>query len=333
MSTSQLSKTDLFDQLVGNLMKMNADIRATAIVDRDGLIIYSKLRERETDAGDGTVKDDDEDVIGTVTAMFDTFIQRIKTDFGSAEDFINIITVDENKILFAAAGPDAILTVLAHQYASDIPLKVLSNHIAKKVHAILEGKQIDPKIPPILIAVANMRSGALPAGDFQAKIIVLGSPGVGKTSFIRRFVDNKFQKSYVSTIGVDISRKTIALNESCVVSESLWDIGGQWSQLAPYRKRFYQGANFAFVMFDLTQHKTFKNLEKWIDDLQKHTQVRVPLLLIGNKADLAEIDVEEELIITFAEKLQCPYLLTSALTGINVDSAFQYAAYKFLESI
>ncbi|MHA1744818.1 MAG: GTP-binding protein [Promethearchaeota archaeon] len=317
------TKPERFDQLIESLMNTNSDIRAIAIVDKDGLIIHSKLREQETD----------ENIIGTVTAVFDSFIQRIKTDFGSAEDFVNIITVDENKILFAAAGPDAILTILAHERASDIPLKVLGNHIAKKIHSVLEGKEVDPTIPQIVIAVANMRTGALPEGDYHAKIIVLGSPGVGKTSLIRRFVDNKFQTSYVSTIGVDISRKTVKLNETCVVSESLWDIGGQWSQLAPYRKKFYQGANFAFVVFDLTRLATFENTKKWIEDLRKSTRDNIPLILIGNKADLAEKKVDDELIKALAEKLKCHYLETSALVGLNVLAAFQYAAYKYLENI
>ena len=75
-------------------------------------------------------------------------------------------------------------------------------------------------------------------------------------------------------------------------------------------------------------------MEKWITDLQKHTRMRIPLLLIANKADLTDTaEVSEEQIKEYAEKLRCPYLITSALTGINVDSAFQYAAYKFLESI
>ena len=326
MSTtkSELSKSELFNQLISNLMKISPEIRATTIVDRDGLIIHSQMRDEDTD----------EDIIAATTSVFDIFINRVKKDFGSAEDFVNLMTVDENKFVFAAAGPNAILTILAQQHASDIPLKVLGNHIAKQVCSILEGKQIDPKIPPIVSAVANMRSGSLPTGDYQIKIIVLGSPSVGKTSLIRRFVDNKFKDSYVSTIGVDITRKTLPLEENCIVSESLWDIGGQWNQLSPYRIRFYQGANFAFVVFDLTRKSTFENLQKWIDDLQKHTQTRIPLLLIANKADLTEeVDVDEELIKAFAEKLRCPYLITSALTGINVEAAFQFAAFTYLESI
>ena len=244
---SSTSKTDWFDQLISNLMEKNTDIISAAIVDQNGLIIHSKMRDEDTD----------DDVIAATTSVFDIFISRVKKEFGSAEDFVNIITVGENKFLFAAAGPDAILTLLAHERASDIPLKVLGNHIAKKIHSVLEGKHVDPKIPAIVIAVANMRTGALPDGDYHAKIIVLGSPGVGKTSLIRRFVDNKFETSYVSTIGVDISRKTVRLNESCVVNESLWDIGGQWNALQPYRRKFNQGANFAFVVFDMYRRSTF----------------------------------------------------------------------------
>ncbi len=319
-----MSTTEIFDKLIGNLMESISLIQATAIVDNDGLIIYSKIRDPETH----------DEIIGTVTAVFKEFIERIKKDFGSAESFVNVSTIDDKKFVFAKAGPNATLTLLAETEASDSQLKVYSNHVAKKISLILnEETDVDLEIPPIVEVVSNMRSGTFPYGDFQSKIIVLGEPMVGKTSLIRRFVDQKFTESYVSSIGVDISRKIVDLSKKCTVSLAIWDIGGQIQNMAPYRKRFYQGANLVILVTDVTRRKTFENLDKWIEDLNQFLERDIPYLLIGNKIDLPNFEVQESEVKEKAEMLNCPYLLTSAKTGNNVDDAFNYCAYKFCEKL
>ena len=317
-----MAKTNKFDELISNLLDSLKEIQAAAIVDRNGLIIFSKIKDMD--------KEDDE--IGTVTAMFDSFIERIKKDFGAATNFINITLVDENKYLFATAGPEAILTVISDKSISDNSLKVFGSHVANKIKLILEGEElINLDIPPIIPILSNMREGKLPEGNFSVKIIVLGAPGVGKTSLIRRFVDDKFAESYVSTIGVDISRKEVKINENCIVNEALWDIGGQAQEMAPYRKRFYQGANFAFLVFDITRKDTFEKIHSWEKDLETSINRRLSVILIANKTDLENSEVTLEDIEQKASSLNCPYLLCSARSGSNVNDAFRYAAYKFLE--
>ncbi|QEE16516.1 GTP-binding protein [Promethearchaeum syntrophicum] len=311
---------DQFNELISNLLSSLEEIKAAAIVDKDGLLIFSKIK--------GMDKDDE---IGTVTAVFDSFIGRIKKDFGTASNFINITLVDENKFMFATAGPKAILTVIADVSISDNRLKVFGSHVANKIKLILEGEEIDYEIPPIINILSKMREGKLPLGEFSVKIIVLGAPGVGKTSLIRRFVDDKFAESYVSTIGVDISRKEVIINEKCTVNESLWDIGGQAQEMAPHRKRFYQGANFAFLVFDISRKKTFEKIDSWEKDLETSINRQLSVILIANKTDLETHEVDLEEIKQKATELNCPYLLCSARTGSNVMDAFRYAAYKFLE--
>lgn len=319
-----MSKTDIFKELIDNLMKSIPLIKAVAIVDNDGLIIFSSLQN----------PDDNDDVIGTVTAVFKDFIERIKTDYGSAESFVNVSTIDEKKFVFAKASSEATLTLVAEKEANDNRLKVYSSHIAKKIHLILnEETEIDLTIPPIVEVVSNMRSGSLPTGDYQSKIIVLGEPMVGKTSLIRRFVDQKFKESYVSSIGVDISRENVELSKKCTVSLMIWDIGGQIQNMAPYRKRFYQGANLAILVLDISRKKTIDNLDRWVDDLNKYLDHPIPFLVIANKIDLEKHEITEEEIKEKADSLNSPYLLTSALTGSNVDEAFQYCAYKFCERL
>ncbi|CAD6187547.1 unnamed protein product [Caenorhabditis auriculariae] len=58
------------------------------------------------------------------------------------------------------------------------------------------------------------------------KILVIGDPGTGKTSIIRRFVHNVFTANYKATIGVDFALKVLALDENSVVHLQIWDISG-----------------------------------------------------------------------------------------------------------
>jgi Ras-related protein Rab-7L1 len=59
------------------------------------------------------------------------------------------------------------------------------------------------------------------------KIIVIGDPTVGKTSFIQRYVQNSFKSNYKGTVGVDFALKIVKLSERQSVRLQLWDIAGK----------------------------------------------------------------------------------------------------------
>ena len=79
-----------FDELISNLLNSLEEIQAAAIVDKDGLIIFSKIR--------GMDKEDEG--IGTITTVFESFIERVKKDLGTVTNFVNITLIDENKYCF-----------------------------------------------------------------------------------------------------------------------------------------------------------------------------------------------------------------------------------------
>jgi small GTP-binding protein len=80
--------------------------------------------------------------------------------------------------------------------------------------------------------------------------MVLGDPSVGKTSLIRRFVENRFSEEYLTTIGVEFLKKELLIDEKTKVTLVLWDVAGQakWTQ---FKKAYYQGALF------INQYKGF----------------------------------------------------------------------------
>jgi len=156
---------------------------------------------------------------------------------------------------------------------------------------------------------------------YRFKIIVCGDPGVGKTSVVLAFTDKAFRRTYIPTMGVNISEKIIKYNDS-LVEFIIWDVAGQ-AKFQMMRKHFYQSADAQILMLDLTRPKTFQNISSWYSDIEEHLGEKTPGLIIANKKDLInDRNVSKEQIKDIEKKLNLNVLETSALTGENVDESF-----------
>jgi Ras-related protein Rab-6A len=158
---------------------------------------------------------------------------------------------------------------------------------------------------------------------FRFKVIVCGDSEVGKTSVILRFTNKAFRRTYIPTIGVNISEKTVYLkSKKAKIEFVLWDIAGQ-TKFQKARPHFYQGADGVLLVFDLTRPATFKSVPKWYQDIKVTLKAELFGYLLGNKSDLVDqrkVNVEE--IGTLSKDLHLEYIETSALSGANVDNAF-----------
>ncbi|MHA1371603.1 MAG: Rab family GTPase, partial [Promethearchaeota archaeon] len=124
------------------------------------------------------------------------------------------------------------------------------------------------------------------------------------------------------TVSLPLTRAKLSLN--------IWDLGGQES-FADVRTHYYQGAKACFLVFDLTDKNSFKNIKIWNEEKKKHVGDIITILL-GNKNDLADKRVvSNEEIIKMINELNVSFFETSALTGANVQDAFNLIAYKLLE--
>jgi len=170
--------------------------------------------------------------------------------------------------------------------------------------------------------------------DYQFKIIIVGDPSVGKTSLILRYTNNAFRRSYVPTLGVQVSDKIFTI-ENSVVQLTLWDIGGQ-QKFQTMRQQFYLGSDAIFLMFDLTKPDSFNNIPKWFSDITNRLSDRFKGLIgfiIGNKKDLIEQrKVTNEMALNLASQLNLGFIETSALLGENVDYAFSTIANLLYKS-
>jgi len=169
--------------------------------------------------------------------------------------------------------------------------------------------------------------------SIPAKIIIIGDPKVGKTSLILKYVKNQIDSEYLPTVGSRISKEPVKLllgKEIINVSLLIWDIAGQ-KQFKILRKVYYNGAKGVILVFDLTNPQTLANLPDWHTEAVGFGLGNVPMVLVGNKDDLAdERAVSEEDVNQVKESTGIAnYFETSALTGTRVTEMF----YSIAEQI
>ena len=167
--------------------------------------------------------------------------------------------------------------------------------------------------------------------DYRLKLVVVGDPGVGKTSTILRFTDNAFLRTYVPTLGVSITEKLFNA-QSGIIEMILWDIAGQ-AKFETMRRHFYQGSEAILLIFDLTNRMSFTSIKNWYHDvmnnMEKHHHKMVGYIF-GNKSDLTEVrKVKLVEALALAKELNLKYIETSAKTGKNVE----YAFYDIAETV
>lgn len=117
------------------------------------------------------------------------------------------------------------------------------------------------------------------------KIVFLGDQSVGKTSLITRFMYDTFDDQYAATIGIDFLLKTMYLEDNKTIRLQLWDTAGQerFRSLIP---SYIRDSHVAVICYDITNKKSFENLNKWIQDVKLERGDDVIIVVVGNKSDL-----------------------------------------------
>jgi Ras-related protein Rab-7A len=169
------------------------------------------------------------------------------------------------------------------------------------------------------------------------KVIILGDSGVGKTSLMNQYVNKKFTNQYKATIGADFLTKEVMLEDKLVTMQ-IWDTAGQ-ERFQSLGVAFYRGADACVLVYDITNQKSFDQLDSWRDEFLIQAGPKdpenFPFVLLGNK-----VDKENERRVTTNKARQwcnskaensIPHYETSAKEAVYVEQAFQTIAIAALQ--
>jgi len=150
--------------------------------------------------------------------------------------------------------------------------------------------------------------------------VVMGSAGVGKSAITLRFVNRQFEPRYDPTIE-DRYQKILEYQGVPLVLEIL-DTAGRDTFSAMRELYMKNGEGFVLV-YSITSQNSLEHLHSIIEDIMRYKNAKVPMVVVGNKCDLAkkrEVDPKDGKEV--AKEYSCPFFESSAKTDINITEVF-----------
>jgi small GTP-binding protein len=159
--------------------------------------------------------------------------------------------------------------------------------------------------------------------DKVYKVLLLGDSSVGKTCFMSRYVDDRFEHTHISTIGLDYRLKTMKIGNDNIKIQ-IWDTAGQ-DRFKSITRTYFKGANGVLLLYDITSMNSFRNIKNWLDQIKENTSDKLVVVLVGNKCDL---DSERQISVDDGKQLAEHYGIkfffeTSVKKNINVNECFE----------
>jgi small GTP-binding protein len=329
--------SEQFSLLLNNFLEKNEEVESLIVSDQQGLMIAGEKREEI-----------DMEIVSVLTAVVNPILERIRNEFAFQKFGTASFDTDNFRLLFISIDEEHILSLVLDSLASIDKISPYAFFLAEKIAQIIEtpmDRELQLNVPDFQYdsdpstrlkhQIYQMRLET--GGIYRFKFIIIGDHEVGKTSLVRRFVENKFSDDYRATIGLNIMSHSFDLYGNDV-KVALYDVGAQ-KYFKRFRKTYYNGAQAAFIVFDLTNRETFDNIEVWFEELVDFIGKQdLPVVIVGNKKDL-----EEQRVIKYKEGVEyvnelstnhdiskISYIETSALTGENVEDAFSLIAYHFI---
>ncbi|XP_010218093.1 PREDICTED: ras and EF-hand domain-containing protein isoform X2 [Tinamus guttatus] len=170
-----------------------------------------------------------------------------------------------------------------------------------------------------------------PTSEKAYKIVLAGDAAVGKSSFLMRLCKNEFRGNTSATLGVDFQMKRLVVDGEPTVLQ-LWDTAGQ-ERFRSIAKSYFRRADGVLLLYDVTCERSFLNVREWVDMIEDATHENIPIMMVGNKADLRQAVTEQGqkcVPINCGEKLAMTYNAlfceTSAKDGSNIVEAVLHLA-------
>jgi Ras-related protein Rab-8A len=158
------------------------------------------------------------------------------------------------------------------------------------------------------------------------KFILWGDSGVGKSNLLMKYATDKFNPSFISTIGVDFKTKDVVFEDKKYKLQ-IWDTGGNQG-FRIITTVYLRSPMIALLCFSIDDKKSFTNLEEHISYIQNQRDEKgqYKIFIVSTKIDdETRRKVKKEDIAKFLSKYKFAYYEVSAKTGENVDLLFNDA--------
>ncbi|KAM9535698.1 uncharacterized protein ACWYII_040059 isoform 2-T8 [Salvelinus alpinus] len=182
---------------------------------------------------------------------------------------------------------------------------------------------------PVTREKKKQTSGTLGSNGSRSNpynVVMVGNSSVGKTSFMKRFQSGEFCMDHYATIGIDTCIQPVTVDGSPVTLQ-LWDTAGQERYHSITRQVFHRAQGLV-LMYDITSSQSFCDIRYWVNCVQEGAPDDVIVILLGNKADCANL--EREVQTHEGENLATGYgmlfMECSAATGDNVTLSMETLA-------
>ncbi|MHA1930976.1 MAG: Rab family GTPase [Promethearchaeota archaeon] len=334
-----INRNELFTELFSQFFQTNKDVEAVIVSDQLGFVIAGEKRSEV-----------DLEIVSVLTSIINPIVERIRDEFAFKKFGTASFDTEFYRLLFISLDERRTLSIVLNNLASVDKASPYAYLLAEKSVQILnavEGDSVQLNIPNfeyeteetaynerVKNQIYQLRLDQ--GGMYRFKFVIIGDHEVGKTSLVRRFVENKFSHDYRATIGLNILSHSYEFYGNKIIY-SLWDVGAQ-QYFKRFRQTYYLGTQAAFIVFDLTNEKSFESVKEWCKELEDFIGGReIPIIIIGNKTDLRdkrEVSYEDgvRLVNELLNKpnIAISYIETSALTGENVEDAFTLIAYHYI---
>lgn len=159
---------------------------------------------------------------------------------------------------------------------------------------------------------------------------MFGDAGCGKTTLTQRYLTNVFKSDSRMTIGVEFEVKALEVAGKKVKLQ-IWDFGGEerFRFLLP---TYVKGANAGIFLYDVTNYSSLGHIDDWLLVVNKEVSYKIPILVVGGKADLDDREVTAEEGINVAKSRGTEgFVECSAKSGENVAIVFEAITQLMLQ--
>ena len=158
--------------------------------------------------------------------------------------------------------------------------------------------------------------------DRKVQLLVIGDAAVGKTSILSRFAQDKFSPQYLATLGIDFFTKDVMIDKE-IIHIKIWDTAGE-ERYRSLTKGFFKNGEGIIIVYDVTNRNSFESLKFWIDSIENNNNLenkKMPAVILGNKIDISDRQVNENEAEEFAKSRNHKYFEVSAKSGNGVDES------------